>query len=338
MSKPILRYGVFTLSLLMSGIAASHAFAQTSLLPSMDNMKIRFGNGAVAKNQPELFPELPAIPGQNSQWKLIQWGQSAIIPPRIAHASRMVASDPVLGRADYTFSSPDSHSHLWIFSHGPNGHPVYELYEKGGEVTAGGGSNLFLSANTVRPAPSLALHPVFSVMAKLSSAEISYDNSQALAGGAVRGNAFVGLVLQFPTARGISTLFMQLPFANSRHDARLVVMCAATKGGYRLLTGGNREDFTPLAFEPDFGSLHLIKYDLVSEWSAITATPFKCQGSETMPTLASIPLSSITIRGVYIGLETENMDDRLHSNAFGITQGNVSVGLQLSNAKLEAAY
>ncbi len=335
----MMRLPILALVLAIS-LPASMARAQTDALPSLDDMKLQFGTGAVQDNKPQLSPILPAMQGPVSGWDLTQWKQNSPITPQSMSGETASASDPLLGPASYSFAARDGHAHLWIFAHGPGGHPVYELDERGGWVDEGGGSNLFLSANTIQPAPSLAAPVRVTLLAKITRASISYNAPAAKQNGAVQGMAFIGLVVQFPTNGGTSTLFMQMPLASSRGTGGFIIACTAHDGSYAMLSGGALPGQTiPLPFQPDLGPLHPISYDVNAQWRAIAAHPVPCRvpdGPAQSVDFSQINPTSVLVKGIYVGLETQNTDKRAHASDADMPQGGVEVSLQLSNIALLA--
>ncbi len=310
---------------------------QTELLPSFDNPKLHFGTGAIVQSQEQLDPATPAIPGTPSKWDVTQWNHSNYMTPEQMTTNSPATADPVLGPASYGFAAPDQHSHVWIYMNGPHGHPVYELFERGGNVTPKGGSNVFLSAKL--PVPANFSRPMtFSMQAKISRASISYNTPTAQQTGAVLGMAFIGFGINFPSPENgsHSLLFLQISLATSRGSAPIRRACLISDSGkLAVLMGGSLSGSPPLAFAPSTGKLTSISFSMNEYINTLMSTPMTCASHEgpQQISLQNVDPGSIVVKSIYIGLETQDEDRRKQSKYVG-PQGQVELGLQISNVHL----
>ena len=248
-------------------------------------------------------------------------------------------SDTYLGKPRYGFAAPDGHAHLWIYQPANRGHLVYEIFERGGWVANGGGSNIFLSANTLAPGPSFD-HPLqFSMLARLTAADIAYGTPAAKQSGAVLGMAFTGFVIQFPSplTGATSTLFMQIALTNSLKPSPPPPICRMAGGALNVLFGGSLASTPPFPFTPSAAPLQRVSYNLNNYLNGIFKRRLRCadaSGKSLEILLTPADLNKFVVRAVYIGLETEHIDKRPGTTYFGRPQGRVAVGLQVSDVRL----
>jgi hypothetical protein len=320
---------------------AAPAAAQTQLLPDFDNPKLGFGTGKVVGNKPQISDVYPDIPGPPSPWWVTQWTQPILLSGDQMTRNDPATADPAFGPAAYGFTAADGHSHVWIYMNGQDGHPVYDLYERGGTLSNGGGANIYL-ATGVKPPVSFDHQIHFSMLAGISNAVASYDTPAAKKTGAVMGMAYMSYVVQFPSPAGgaTSTLFMQVALANSFPNAKFHVSCVMRKNGsLMLMTGGTLSGQAPLPFTPNPGRLVPVAYDVNDYITRTFARTANCQekGAGVQPVdLAQVPASSILLKSVYVGLETQNTDKRPGA-AMAAPQGQMEMGLQLSNLTLTSS-
>ncbi|MHB1768320.1 MAG: PEP-CTERM sorting domain-containing protein [Phycisphaerae bacterium] len=283
--------------------------------PGLTNPRMQFNTGAVVNNQEQLSPYLPNIPGPLSGWVVTMWNRSEVLNANEMVTNDPSVSDPTFGSAAYSFTTPNQNAQLAIYRDTVNNQWVYNLFERNGTLTPGGGANLFLSANAVG-GPFTMNHPIgYNAYAKISEASATYNNPQAMTNGAVLAQVFSGFILQ-DSNQGL-TVFMQIMLADSRGGT-------GGNGGITYLSqsgntyvvdiappGGN-----PLAFQTDNGPLHYLSYQLNPFFSEFLA-------AESFGSAASNP-ANWSLNSMYVGLETEN------SISGGAPQGSVSVGLQIA--------
>jgi hypothetical protein len=329
--------GILTLGPLHH-IALAQTSAQTQLAPDFDISKFRFGTGKVVDNKPQILSTVPNIPGASSGWTVIQWSNFNHMAPDSMSQNDPATADPDLGPAAYGFTAPDKLTHLWIYQKTPDGHPVYELYESNGSVGGAGGRNLFLSTGIKQPATfDHDIH--FSMQAKVSRAEVSYDTPQSEKSGAVLGMAFIGFAMNFPSPvdGSSSVFFLQVGIAKSANKDKLKMMCTMSKTGrIILLAGGTLSGAPPLAFKADSGPLKTIAFSVNDYVKAVFSKPIGCQVKgvgQKIVSLANINPAQIGLKTVYIGLETQNADHRPSAASQG-PQGNVELGIQLSDVHI----
>ena len=305
--------------------------------------RIRFHTGRVANNAPEISPILPEIPGAPSRWSLLQWSQSQVILPASLKMDDRAATDARLGAAKYAFNASDGHSHMSIYLDPTSHHPVYELYERGGALTAAGGANLFLSGDVPPEGISLNHEVLFEVDAKISKASVEASMS-AQQRGAVLAQVFAGFTVHFTEKDGgaISTIFLQLPVARSIPAQNAYRSCASEEGHRTIIFGPLQDKNSALPFEVDRGPLRHLRFNISSYICEILSKPIICENSAGHKTSWS-PSASVTgfqdwkITSMYVGLETEAQDLRQQSSTKDV-QGKVEVAIQLADLKVTADY
>jgi len=320
----------FVLSLLI-GVVVTMSASQAqvpaqNLLPPLASAspRLRFNLGQVANNQPAISPILPNIPEfPASAYYITQWQQRTYIEPNRMHVNDPAAFDVSLGIAKYAFEAIDGHSHVWVFPY--NGGWAYELYESGGSVQTGGGSNLFLGTDQFVQA---ALDRPISVDfdAKLSRASL-LGSDQAQAGGAVLAQIFsgFGLLHTDPTGGKQQFVFMQIPIADSRPLSRAAsFVCSGTTISLFSPNLNNGETLLPYVADP--GPMHHFHYAVNGYLSDLVGST-AC--SQSWPIGASDP-KNWQLTGFYIGLETEVADSR-PSAPTNAVQGVQETALQIAN-------
>jgi len=298
--------------------------------------RLGFHTGAIVNNQAAISTVLPALPGAPSGWTVSQWGQQSLMRGDLMTQNDPSTTDPVFGRALYAFNAPDGHSHVWIYRDKTNGSLVYDLFERGGRLSNSGGSNIFLS----RTAPNGGIpldHAVkYSIDAKLSKAVI-HASAEVQKSGTVLASVFTGFVIQFPEpgSHQLSTIFLQIPFSASQtrsHDFRL---CSTAEGRRTIIFSSKQAGDPKLPFKTDTGQLQHIQYSVADSLKELVSAPFPCVAKDGTRSQWSVPASVTSFRdwkitGMYIGLESENRDERSSSKDQN-DQGQIEVGLQFSN-------
>jgi hypothetical protein len=342
-------FGIFVLCGPLCLAAMGHAAAQTAgnLLPDLDNPKLKFTTGRVVNNKPEMSPVAPNLPGDSSQWEIAEFTPVQALSGDRMRQNDPATSDAVFGPASYAFDAPDSHAHVWIYRNKSTGHLVYELFESGGSLGKGGGSDILLAANLNKPFPTMDHRLNFSMQSKISRADARYDNPQAMHNGAVLAQVGMAFILQFPSPvnGAASTLFLQVSLAHSGEQALqglpgkapFIASCTLFgSGSLGLMTVGTLSGVTPLVFRTDTGPMHEISFSINDYLARLFATPISCaskgQGSQ-MVALASVPLSKVVLKHVYIGPETEIADHRKNSTNTA-PQGQADMAIQVSDLRV----
>lgn len=323
--------------LVLASLVGLGAGPQTqNLLPPLGPAipRLRFHTGHVTANQPEISSALPDIPGKASPWFVAQWNGNDVLEPD--HMMRGGSSDPLLGRPEYAFTSAGGSRSLAIYPR--TGSPVFRLSAINGELVPGGGSDLFLTTDV--PNGGLMIGPdlIFYLRARLAKASISYATPSAEQTGAVLGMAFAGFVVSFrsPVLGKPSTLFLQIPLATSRGKTTEYRTCSSSRSGaMTLLFSGQLLGDPRLPFRDDVGELRSLHYSLNDYLLSLVDKPLDCVQPGGKRTVISLNrVSAWRIRGVYIGLETENRDLRPNSSTRG-PQGRVAMSLDLSEVSLQ---
>jgi hypothetical protein len=322
--------------------AARAADAQDAFPPLGPEIpRFRFHTGSVANNRPELAPDLPDYPGQTSDWYVAQWQHHGVLTSGTLIRSDPSTADRRLGPATYSFTTADGHSHLWIYAHANGIEPVYELFERDGELREGGGQNLFLAADAASSATPLDRVIDYRLDAKITQASVAYANPMARSGGAVLAQVFTGFIVQYPDRQSgkPSTIFLQIPHASSRntpgqHEPGEYRSCRASGGAKTIIYGANLSEEASLSFAAATGPLSHLHYSVNQYLCALIKRPVVCRSTDGAQTPVKLldrlnSFADWTIRGIYVGLETQNRDLRAQSQSAG-PQGNVSVGLQVS--------
>ena len=334
------RYPLLIFMWLLSVDAAEQSRDTQAVFPPLGHKteRLRFHTGATRNNQPEISPVLPDIPGAPSDWFVAQWSQQEIIVPKAMQRLVDETRDPRLGVAAYAFTSPDHHSHVWIYQSSGRD-PIYELYEEDGVLSAAGGSNIFLSATTGPAGPSLDYNIEYRVDAKLSRASVKYLTPTAKESGVVLGQVFTGFVIQFPNpeTKRPSTLFLQIPHSASKPigDYR---SCNESDGSLTITSGNHLPGDEILEFAASTGPLKHLRYSVNRFVCDLITRPLQCKGPGAPPTTTLIDrvttFSDWKIKSIYVGLETEARDVRPRAENNSL-QGRVAVGLQISSLHVE---
>ncbi len=304
-----------------------------------DFERLRFHTGRTANNQAEISTDLPNIPGPESRWTLMQWSQPQVILPDSLTIDDPATRDERLGLARYAFTAPDGHSHMWIYQDPISRHPVYELYERGGALSATGGANIFLASDAPTGGISLEHELLLEVDARLTKAAVK-ANPTAQQQGVVLAQAFSGFVIQFPGQDGgaLSTLFLQIPIARSISSRGEYRSCNTRMARRTIIFGALPEVTSYLPFEVDRNPLRHLRYNISSYVCALRARPIMCADSKGRKTSWSVPVDVNGFRDwkivrMYIGLETEIQDIRARSESKD-PQGQVEVALQIGNLRV----
>ncbi len=258
------------------------------------------------------------------------------------HAQHPATRDPVFGLAAYAFTAPDGHSHVWIYRDKSNGALVYDLYDSGGRLSNTGGSNIFLSRAAPGGGIPLGHAVTYSIDAKLSKAVVSGSDA-AQKSGALLASVFTGFVVQFlepGSSFQNSTVFLQIPFGRftdpQPRDFRC--MCSAGEGRHTILFSGKQPGDPKLPFVTDTGQLRHLTFSITDYLKELVSTPITCAAKDGTRSQWPIPASVTSfkdwkITGMYIGLESENRDERTSSKNQSV-QGQIETGLQFSNLQV----
>jgi hypothetical protein len=315
-----------------------------NLLPGIGNRLERLGfhTGRSVGNRPEISSTRPRMPGPQSAWTLVQWSQPEIISPTSLRLEPTDTIDKRLGLALYAFDTPDGHSHLWIYREKHTHRLVYELYERGGSLTASGGQNLFLSRDAMSPGIRLDHEINYDFYAKISRATIEAEPLPQKTG-AVAAQVFTGFVVQFPenNTEGFSTLFLQLPISQSMSSGVEYRSCASHAQLHTLIVDPLLPNSSELPFRGSSGPLKPIHVTLNGYLCELLLVPFTCTDETGATTTWNVPHDLTTfhewrITSLYVGLETQTQDLRPNATLTGI-QGQTDVALQLANIRVSAS-
>jgi hypothetical protein len=313
----------------------------TNAFPGIEGQveRIGFHTGKVVNNQPEISPILPNLPGRPSHWSLLQWAQPQVILPTSLKTNDPTTRDDRLGIAKYAFSAPDGHSHMWIYEDPVSHHPVFELYEQGGALTAAGGANVFLASDAPPGGISLDHELLYEMETKISRALVEASLT-AQKNGAVLAQVFAGFIIHFPEQDGktISTLFLQLPITRSIASPNEYRSCTSDKGSRNIIFGASPKADSSLPFEADKGPPKHLRFNINSYICELINRPVVCTdstGKKTNLSLLDSPngFQDWKLHNMYVGLETEAQDLRPQSRT-NDPQGKVEVALQLADLKV----
>ena len=209
------RIGLLLLCAVSSAIAQAAPVADAPLGqyvfpdPGLTIPRLRFGTGQVLSNRPAMSTILPAIDGPVSAWSVTMWNRDPYLKPDQMTSDDPSTTDPILGPAAYAFTTPDQTAHLWIYHNGTPGTWVYDLFERGGKLKAGG-ANLFLSARSDVDDLSFDRQITYAFQGKISAASVTYSPASAERSGAVGATVFSGFVLQLtdPKTDQVATIFL----------------------------------------------------------------------------------------------------------------------------------
>ena len=306
--------------------------------PGLKDPRLRFHLGETANNQPLISPVYPDMPFPISEWALMQWGQSSCMSGDKMTTDDALCRDPQLGVARYAFAPPDGHSHLWIYKDNASGAWVYEISERDGTLRPGGGSNIFLANGSPRREFTLDREITYSVDLKLTQAEATYLTPTARQSGAVLAMAFTGFGILFkdPETKQQQFVFLQIPISSSRSISFPGTYIFLPTKGERpnLLYGAALLSGEPtLPFAPDTGTLHPFRYLLNRYVAQLISKPYRWKGEMVEWPAAAHDFHNWSLKGMYIGLETQATDLRPTSTNHD-RQGSVVAALQISNLEV----
>ena len=309
--------------------------------PGMHNPVLQFGDGGVANNQGTLFPGTsPAMGYADYGWWVTQWSKFSSDTPPIPYyltpnnyvQNDSSTQDPNFGVAPLVFYSENDPtiSHLALYQDQALNNWVYELWSQDGLLTAGGGTNLFLS-NTVNSPGSSSLnadvHLAFAT--KIKQRVLSFNDAAAMTDGSVLAMYFTGLTLNYtdPASGNQYWQFLQIPHANTRESTATDALCMNLgSGGIPGVLPGD----TFLSSTPSTGALQSLDYDVNKYVCALVKAAYNCgTGTVSFPP-AAYDLRNWQIASLYIGLETENRmvpDDQ-------VVRGHAGLGVQIEDLHL----
>lgn len=309
-----------------------------SLLPDLGltNPRFRFHMGEVQNSMPlisKVLPNIQGVPG--SEWYVAQWGKTEYMRPEVMFTNSPYANDPILGDAVFAFPTTSNQSHLWSFWNSVTNHWVHEIYGENGTLTDVGGANVFLSTDVSSGvAANMDRNINYQFTGQISKASAFFNDAHAQASGAVMAQIFSGFVLHYtdPKTKMISSLFLQIDHANS-FNKRMNHRGCYPHNGYMEITlnmnleGDPRMDFVKNGPGPFYYNINRYLCDVIKK-------PIQCSDGSVyaFPKEASQFLNW-KITSMYIGLETQNRDNRKESKILN-AQGSVAAGFQISNLSL----
>ena len=86
---------------------------------------------------------------------------------------------------------------MWIYRDPASHRPIYELYERGGALSVGGGANIFRASDARPGGISMDRELLYEMDAKISKAAVNASLA-AQKDGAVLAQVFSGFVIHFP--------------------------------------------------------------------------------------------------------------------------------------------
>jgi len=300
--------------------------------------RLRFHLGDVEAGRPKIDASLPNMPGDASSWYVAQWQHREYL-----HASDLLVDRTVEGdrrRPAYVFGTPDRQTRLVIRRKPAGSGYVYNLLERGGHLTEGGGSNLFLAAPVISDTATFDRPVTLSIDTRVTAARVSYDVPTARADGAVLAMAFIGLGVMYrdPVDGRQQFVFMQIPLTASREPTRAAgVMCSLNQGKPQLLystAAGDRAKFLP--FRPDTGGLHTLRHDVSALVAGMLAQPYPCGGRTFTWSTEERRLERWRLTGLYVGLEVQDTDDRKLAIRHD-RQGTAELGLDIGRLSVTRA-
>jgi hypothetical protein len=289
--------------------------------------RMRFHQNETRNNQPLIPTELPDIAEPPSPYYIAQWNQSSYITAALVTRNDPATRDPILGIATYAFEGPDRHTHVRAYP-APRSW-VYELYQAGGSLQIGGGTNLFLTTDHVAPDATMDRRITADFDAKLSRAAI-WAPEAAQASGAVLSMLFAGFGFLYtdPANGSQDFIFMQLPIASSRLISRKATFMS--EHGRAALYLPNLDHGEPLLpYESDSGPLHRFHYEL-NDYLQDLLTKDICHDEWSAP---QREVRHWRLNTFYIGLETEARDLRPESRTTE-PQGSVETAVQIANVSV----
>jgi hypothetical protein len=314
--------------------------------PGMHNPVLQFGNGGVANNQGTLFPGTsPAMGYTDFGWWVTQWGKFSSDTPPIPYyltpdsyvQSDASTQDPNFGVASLAFYSENDPtiSHLALYQDQALKNWVYELWSQDGLLSAGGGTNLFLSNTVNSPSgSSLSADVHLTFATKIKQRVLSFNDAAAMTDGSVLAMYFTGLTLNYtdPATGNQYWQFLQIPHANTMENTNTDAQCISLGSGGipDVMWSGVLPGGTFLSSTPSTGALQSLDYDVNKYVCALVKAAYNCgTGTVNFPT-AAYDLRNWQITSLYIGLETEN---RMVPND-QVVRGHAGLGVQIENLHL----
>lgn len=311
-------------------IATAASAQQVDLLPEpgMPNPKFQFQTGKVVANKPEISSVAPAIPGATSAWRIGQWHKSEYLAPTEMKSPR---SDL------FVWDTPNGNSR--VQAQKVSGKWVYQLVSRNGALTPSGGANVFLTADATANA-TLDRPITLSFDGRLSESSVSYSNPAARENGAVLAQVFAGFWLHFkrPSTGEVMPVALQVEYARSQ-DRRVDYRACALRpnGPPRIVFGRSLPGEARFAFGQDGQRVQSIKTDINRYLCDLIAQDLQCRGKGQRQQFGwdaeARDLRNWTLKSVYIGVETQNQDERSGSTNAS-PQGQVTAGLELSGLRL----
>jgi hypothetical protein len=319
------------------GAAGPESHNVHDLLPELSRQtpRLRFHFGQAVGNTPAISGLLPDLPFTPSPWYVAQWQQTSYVRPAPIAFNDNALRDPYLGTPRYAYNSPDGHAQVAIFRQARGW--LYELSERGGVLTAVGGSNLFLAADVDSMASSLDQPVTVELTARLSAAHINYDTQSAKATSGVFGQAFSGYGLMFydPETSARQFVFMQIPLSvTGVYGGEEAHICSLVGNTPSLLYLPRVDHSRPLLpFESDPGILHKMRYRIDELVKTMVSHPFSCQGSHVEWSKQQQDTSNWRLTCFYVGLELNDRDMR-ETAVTHDQQGSVSARLQIGDVRI----
>ncbi|MBE7212465.1 MAG: hypothetical protein INR65_15705 [Gluconacetobacter diazotrophicus] len=305
-------------------VAASWTDLVTPLQQASPRMRFHAGGIDPATNQPLVLPALPDIPGAASDWYVAQWQQKNYLDAGMAHA---------LPRgAGWSFATADGHSSVQINRADDPLGIGYHLFERGGILTSGGGSNLFLTAplRTALPAASYGNPVQLRIGTRIEDAFVRYDTPTAKESGAVLAMAFVGTGALFLPPPGSTDaaqfVFVQVPVTVSKAVPSGPGIICSVAGNQPLLLYA--PPMASLAFRAD-GRIQTEVVDMQDVIRGMVSRPYPCGGRSMGWSAAKTDVRNWYFTGLYAGLKVQDTDTRAGSVS-PAPQGRAELGLEVT--------
>ena len=322
--------GASTLTTLLVIGSARAEINGADVLPPLDSPRLHFGSGEASARGIAVYPELPNIPGEISNWTLLQWRKAYPLKPmEFTRKSGQSAS--------FDWRSADGNTELTVSKRGNE--YVYDLIGGNGSSDGTGESDLGLSADVLPPRVSAAHALVFTMNARLSTAAASYKTPQAKESGVVLAQGGITFRAAFhdPESHKAYSVQLGIPLINSRNPRPEHVGChffgqdrAPQLNSEKVLPGT-----TILPFERD-KNMRPLTFHVNDYICNIISRPIQCMSNDgphmtmTWPASAT-DLNNWSIGSVVISIGTENSASRQNS---GGPQGDIKVGLEISDPRL----
>lgn len=321
------RFRLFIVLLLCLSAAPSgslYAASFVNLVTPLElaSPRVPFHEGKTQNGQPLINPALPSLPGTASDWYVAQWQQPLYL------SAGNISQESRPDRKSWQFTVPDRRLSLKIAREPRASGYVYNLFERGGLLTDGGGSNLFLATNARKTNTDFSKKITLSVNTRVTTAVARYNTPAAELTGAVQAMAFTGIGLMFVDPNGglRQFVFMQVSLTSSRsstNSARL--MCRLAGDQPQLLYA---PDVDALPFKQTRRTRHML-YDLSTLVDTMISHPYPCGGRSINWSAAERIVANWHFTGLYIGLEVQDQDLRLQS-ATRASQGTAQLGLEIA--------